>query len=505
MAFTGKPETLARLKEGVEAWNKWIRENIFHEYLPTTINTSELDLAGANLRGVNLGGADLRGVNLSGADLRGADLSSARFEEVYGLGPSRIKEVIYFSSLNGANLSGANLRRANLSGASLHDANLSGVDLRGAELSGAGFHGANLSNSNLIAISIEDAFFELVNLSFADMSLAKLRNGNFSGACLNRANLTGVDLSGANLSRANLCGTNLNRAKLRGANLSETDLTKSDIRAANISEARFLRANLSEVLNLDTCTYEIPPIVDHLTIDKSAGIPESFLRRLGFSEERIRAYLYGTSITIEFTEEGWGDLVPVEKALKVVLGDGYDVSKSGDRIAVKLESPDLMNPTLDAVGAVLAALESESPGEIKMIALKAPGKEREVLTQEERDMILIGMSERLSPGFLSQEERDLLLLKISERQGIDRKPESLVEAVGKGTIESAEKFPFGPLVVRFGEWFVSKVQKPDEDEKILQQIYARFKPAFRALRGVKSLPEKQPRQLPPAGSSKEDD
>ena len=57
---------------------------------------------------VALPGADLRGANLSGADLRGADLSEA-------------------------NLRGADLRGANLSVAYLRGANLRGADLRGAD------------------------------------------------------------------------------------------------------------------------------------------------------------------------------------------------------------------------------------------------------------------------------------------------------------------------------------------------------------------------------------
>lgn len=68
-------------------------------------------------RDVDLFGADLRGVNLFGADLCGADLC-------------------------GVNLRDADLRDANLCGANLRDADLRDVDLRGANLRNADLCGA---------------------------------------------------------------------------------------------------------------------------------------------------------------------------------------------------------------------------------------------------------------------------------------------------------------------------------------------------------------------------
>src|SRR5262249_38832250 len=81
------PEHLAKLKEGVEAWNEWRKLNT--EVRP---DFSEADLGGADLHSAdlshakliradlsraNLSGADLRGGNLFGADLSGTDLSEA--------------------------------------------------------------------------------------------------------------------------------------------------------------------------------------------------------------------------------------------------------------------------------------------------------------------------------------------------------------------------------------------------------------------------------------------
>jgi uncharacterized protein YjbI with pentapeptide repeats len=92
------PEHLAKLQDGVEAWNQWRAAQVF---VP--------DLRGAALRG-----KDLSGANLRAADLRGAGLSEA-------------------------NLSGASLREANLQGVDLSVAQrgLQTEQLAGADLTGA--------------------------------------------------------------------------------------------------------------------------------------------------------------------------------------------------------------------------------------------------------------------------------------------------------------------------------------------------------------------------------
>jgi hypothetical protein len=63
------PEHLTRLKEGVEAWNKWWKDK----------PKIRRDLTEANLTEANLFGADLRGANLRRADLAEANLEAANF------------------------------------------------------------------------------------------------------------------------------------------------------------------------------------------------------------------------------------------------------------------------------------------------------------------------------------------------------------------------------------------------------------------------------------------
>ena len=74
------PNHIARLMEGVTAWNTWREEN----------NTVRPDLSGAKLSGTdlrqaNLGRADLRKANLRGANLNQANLRSADIREASSL------------------------------------------------------------------------------------------------------------------------------------------------------------------------------------------------------------------------------------------------------------------------------------------------------------------------------------------------------------------------------------------------------------------------------------
>jgi hypothetical protein len=127
-------EHLAKLKEGVEAWNDWRKAN--PEIVPD-LNLGDLskaDLIGAllnmaNLSGANLGWADLIGAHLNMANLNAANLGGA--------------------DLSRADLSGADLIEADLRGSRLYDADLSEADLGGADLRGADLSEADLSGADL--------------------------------------------------------------------------------------------------------------------------------------------------------------------------------------------------------------------------------------------------------------------------------------------------------------------------------------------------------------------
>ncbi len=102
------PKHLETLKKGVEAWNKWRKNN--PDIKP--------DLREANLLRANLSEADLSGANISGANLWRADLSGANISGAY---------------LNEAYLWRADLTETDLNRANLAEAYLEGANLRGAE------------------------------------------------------------------------------------------------------------------------------------------------------------------------------------------------------------------------------------------------------------------------------------------------------------------------------------------------------------------------------------
>ena len=96
------PEHLTKLKEGVEAWNKWRKDK----------PKIRRDLTDANLTDVNLKEANLRKADLGYASLTGAVLERADLKE---------------ANLFGADLRGANLRKADLAEANLEAANFTGA------------------------------------------------------------------------------------------------------------------------------------------------------------------------------------------------------------------------------------------------------------------------------------------------------------------------------------------------------------------------------------------
>lgn len=115
-------EHLAKLKEGVEAWNDWRNTN--SEIVPNLFgaNLTAVGIKGGSLKGANLGAADLRRADLFRADLSGADL-------------------------NGARLSLANLYASNLCWANLHRAELIGANLSGVTLIRADFTEAHIGDT----------------------------------------------------------------------------------------------------------------------------------------------------------------------------------------------------------------------------------------------------------------------------------------------------------------------------------------------------------------------
>lgn len=107
------------LKQGVDAWNKWRREN----------PSIEVNLEGASLGGGNLEDADLEDADLEGAYLEGANLTGAKLIAIKLERANVVAVDFEDANLERANLEGANLTRANLPEAWLNETILNNVDL----------------------------------------------------------------------------------------------------------------------------------------------------------------------------------------------------------------------------------------------------------------------------------------------------------------------------------------------------------------------------------------
>jgi TIR domain-containing protein/pentapeptide repeat protein len=141
-------EHLARLKQGVDAWNQWRNKS----------GGTVPDLSRANLDGADLFDVDFHGVDLHGANLDAANLSRA--------------------NLHGADLHDADLRVATLHGAILDRANLYGTDFHGADLRGASLreatlHGADLHGADLRRASLREAHIAMTQFGDVDLSMVQ--------------------------------------------------------------------------------------------------------------------------------------------------------------------------------------------------------------------------------------------------------------------------------------------------------------------------------------------
>jgi uncharacterized protein YjbI with pentapeptide repeats len=194
-------EQLAILRQGVDVWNKWRKENpafqvdlsnasfriasfISHDDFPTPDSDSSIEIEDGRRFGM-----DFRGINLSKASLIGTDF--------------------YNADLSGANLSKSILGRANLGRCNLNKASLNGAYLVNADLTLATLKETDCTNANLWG--------------------ARLLDANLSEANLQGANLIFVNFLRANLSGANLEGTNLNGAMLVETKIDKTKISKSSV------------------------------------------------------------------------------------------------------------------------------------------------------------------------------------------------------------------------------------------------------------------------------------
>jgi uncharacterized protein YjbI with pentapeptide repeats len=189
---------LARLKKGVNVWNKWRLKNPDVE-----IGFVEAKLPGANLFGAYLRRVDLSFANLNSADLRNADLSEANLHGVD----------LRFADLGSANLRGVDLGEADLSDANLSKANLSGSDLRkaimrGTKIIGSDFSYAFADNTCFASLDFSESngLADVLHLSPSSIStdVFALSKGRIPEAFLRGCGLSDLDIECAKLANPGL-------------------------------------------------------------------------------------------------------------------------------------------------------------------------------------------------------------------------------------------------------------------------------------------------------------
>ncbi len=145
------PEHLKILKQGVEAWNEWRKEN--PDMKP---DLNGMDLTGSDLCRVNLASAGLVRAELFKADLTGADLSAAFLFRAYFIE----------ANLNSADLHCADLRYADLLSARLEKANVKDADLSFSKLIHSNLTGAILTGAKLYGTARDDWIIKEVECEY---------------------------------------------------------------------------------------------------------------------------------------------------------------------------------------------------------------------------------------------------------------------------------------------------------------------------------------------------
>jgi hypothetical protein len=150
---------------------------------------------------------------------------------------------------------------------------------------------------------LSGARLRAADLSGADLSGARLRAADLSGADLSEARLRAADLSGARLREADLSGADLHEADLSGARLRAADLSGADLGSAMCAHTVFGDVDLSEAKGLESITHDGPSTLGVDTLVRSRGhIPEAFLRGCGVPEALIEylPFLFGAMAPTQF-------------------------------------------------------------------------------------------------------------------------------------------------------------------------------------------------------------
>lgn len=165
--------------------------------------------------------------------------------------PSGERAVLDGMDLAGANLNGVDLRKASIRNANLCGSSMKGIILNRADISGSNFAYCEMENADLRFVQAHST-----NFARAQLKQARLLRSDISGACFKQATLRDaaldrvlsmepVDFDGASLVGANLFGARLAYASFNGADLFMAHFEGADMRGALLRNAICGKANFS--------------------------------------------------------------------------------------------------------------------------------------------------------------------------------------------------------------------------------------------------------------------
>ncbi len=230
-----------------------------------------INLAGANLDGIDLSGAFLEQVDFTGASLKGANLS---------------KSIMARAILDDADLTDANLEEANVGAVHAHRTNFTSVNFKSVKLSKGDFTETNFTDADLeniecLEIVVNCANFtqaKMPKVNFIEMQITgakfinadintsaflkcSIENSDFTGSQINNCAFIDTLLKSTCFEKADLSSTcfvttepekfamndlNLKGACLKQANFQNMHMQKSDLTYANMENAYFGGTDLSE-------------------------------------------------------------------------------------------------------------------------------------------------------------------------------------------------------------------------------------------------------------------
>jgi uncharacterized protein YjbI with pentapeptide repeats len=227
------PEHVAKLKEGVQAWNAWRNANPDIEPDLRYLDLTTPEWRDTALRNTKHPWRAPLLIDCSNANFSNANLWKANFSGTYCSGTNFSRAIF-----DRANFSTAYCGNANFEGAYCEGANFTNAACEGAVFAQAFFEGANFSSAYIARASFSrtrcpSAIFVRANCSRTDFSGADCNRASFK-----RAECLGAYFIGSNCPYTNFADANCEAANFSGGIFDYADFTRTQISLANLQNTR---------------------------------------------------------------------------------------------------------------------------------------------------------------------------------------------------------------------------------------------------------------------------